>query len=185
MIYLTSDLHFGHNKEFIYKPRGFNSIVEHDETIINNWNQIVQDDDEVYILGDLMLNDNLHGVECLKRLKGIKSFIRGNHDSDVRVNFYTDENCDVGYCGDAMRLTYNGYHFYLSHYPTLTGNLDKETLKQMELNLFGHTHSKNKFFEDRPYMYNVSVDAHNCYPVSIDTIIKDMNEKMKECKEML
>lgn len=36
MIYLTSDLHFGHNKEFLYKPRGFNSIEAHDEQIIKN-----------------------------------------------------------------------------------------------------------------------------------------------------
>ena len=33
-IYLTSDLHFNHNKEFLYEPRGFNSPEEHDEEII-------------------------------------------------------------------------------------------------------------------------------------------------------
>lgn len=185
MIYFTSDLHFGHNREFIYKPRGFNSIIEHDVELIKRWNEVVTENDQVYILGDLMLNDNDHGAECLQQLKGIKSFIRGNHDTDTRVNFYTEDRCNVGYCGDALRLDYNGYHFYLSHYPTLTGNLEKESLKQMTLNLFGHTHSKSKFFEDRPYMYNVAVDAHNGYPVSIDEIIKDMKEKMKECKEML
>ena len=36
MIYFTSDLHFGDDKGFIYKPRGFNSIEDHDNTIIEN-----------------------------------------------------------------------------------------------------------------------------------------------------
>ena len=34
MIYLTSDLHFNHSREFIYKPRGFNSVEEMNNTHI-------------------------------------------------------------------------------------------------------------------------------------------------------
>ena len=30
-IWIISDLHFCHNKDFIYGKRGFNSIAEHDE----------------------------------------------------------------------------------------------------------------------------------------------------------
>ncbi len=75
-IWFTSDLHFGHNKEFLYKPRGFNSIEEHDETIINNFNSVVSNDDEVFILGDLMLVNNDNGIECLKKLNG-KKYILG------------------------------------------------------------------------------------------------------------
>ena len=70
MIYLTSDLHFCHDKSFLYEPRGFNSIEEHDENIIKNWNNIITPDDEVYLLGDVMLNDNVKGLNCLKQLNG-------------------------------------------------------------------------------------------------------------------
>ena len=35
-IYITSDLHFGHQQSFLYEPRGFNSIEEHDKVIIEN-----------------------------------------------------------------------------------------------------------------------------------------------------
>lgn len=55
MIYFTSDLHFGHNKEFLYKSRGYNSLNEMTEDIILKWNSTVQNEDDVYILGDLML----------------------------------------------------------------------------------------------------------------------------------
>ena len=186
MIYVTSDLHFGHDREFIYGPRGFHSVQENDETIIEHWNSVVKPEDTVYILGDLMLNDNAHGIECLKRLNGEKSFIRGNHDTKTRVNLYMDEQeANIGYLGDACFLDYKGYHFYMSHFPTLTGNLDDRGLKHMTLNLFGHTHQKENFYEDRPYMYHVGVDSHDCYPVSLDQIIEDMKQKVKECEEML
>lgn len=183
MIYFSSDLHCGHDRSFIYGPRGFSSIQEHDEAIIERWNSIVTAEDEVYILGDLMLKDNEHGIECLKRLNGTKYFVRGNHDTDTRVALYSEAG--ISFAGDAHYLRYNGYHFYLSHYPTLTGNLEKETLKQMTLNLYGHTHQKTNFYEDRFYMYHTGVDSHDCYPVSIDQIIDEMKAKVIECKEML
>ena len=65
MIYVTSDLHFGHAKQFIYEPRGFPNIVDHDEEIIKRWNELAQPEDEVYILGDLMLKDNEHGLNII------------------------------------------------------------------------------------------------------------------------
>ena len=55
----------------------------------------------------------------------------------------------------------------------------------MTLNLHGHTHSKDMFYEDRPYMFNVAVDAHNCYPVLLDDIIEHMKNKVNECLQML
>ena len=37
MIYFTSDTHFGHDRAFIYKPRGFDSLEEMENKIIENW----------------------------------------------------------------------------------------------------------------------------------------------------
>ena len=34
-------------------------------------------------------------------------------------------------------------------------------------------------------MYCVNVDAHNCYPINLDDIISDMNDKVRECKDFL
>lgn len=183
-IWLTSDLHFAHNREFLYGPRGFNSIEEHDEEIIRRWNSVVNPRDTVYILGDLILGDNEHGIECLKRLNGMKIFIHGNHDTTNRCFLYTNVAylLDEGY---ATTLTYKHYHFYLSHFPTITSNLEKESLKQMTINLYGHTHQKTNFYEDRPYMYHVGMDSHDCYPVSLDEIIQHIRDKAQECKEFL
>lgn len=184
-IFASSDLHFGHNREFIWGPRGFKSSTEHDEAIIANWNSVVEPEDTVYILGDLMLGDNEYGKNCVVRLNGHIKLIRGNHDGDKRWNEVYAELPNVERIGWADVIHYRKYHFYLSHFPTLTGNLEKESLHQMTLGLFGHTHSKDKFYEDRPYMYNVSLDAHNNTPVLLDDIIEEMKEKAKECLSYL
>lgn len=184
MIWLSSDLHLGHDREFIWKARGFNSSIEMTQTIINKWNALIRPEDDVYILGDVMLGDNKMGMAAVAELNGRLHLIRGNHDTDVRISLFKDCAQFVEIC-DAKYLRYKKYHFYLTHYPCLTGNLEKESLTQMTLNLSGHTHSKDKFFYDLPYIYNVAMDAHDCWPVDLDEIIEDMKNKVEECKTLL
>ena len=87
MIYFTSDLHFNHDKEFIYKNRGFNTIDEMNSTIIRNWNNLVEDSDIVYILGDIMLGTD-ESIELFNKLKGQKKIVLGNHDTTHRAELY-------------------------------------------------------------------------------------------------
>ena len=174
-IWLTSDLHFCHNKEFLYSPRGFDNIYDMNETIVKNWNSVVSVNDDVYILGDLMLVNNEEGIKLLKNLKGNIHIILGNHDTGTRVELYNNCYNVVEICY-ATIIKYNGYHFYLSHYPTITGNGDKD-LKHTLINLYGHTHQKTNFFNDVFFMYHVGVDSHNCFPVLIDDIIQELIKK--------
>lgn len=185
-IFLTSDLHFGHDREFLWGPRGFKSSEEHDEAIIANWNLVVGPDDEVYVLGDIMLGDNDHGKSCVERLNGNIHLVRGNHDTDRRWNeVYPTISNIVEFCGWAEVIHYRKYHFYLSHFPTETANIEAESLHQCTLNLFGHTHSKDKFRADQPMYYNVALDANDNTPVLLDDIIDRMKEKVKECLSYL
>ena len=75
MIYFTSDLHLNHDKEFIYKERGFSSVEEMNTAIINNINETLTEGDELFILGDLMLGDNAVGIELLKAIQSPVSII--------------------------------------------------------------------------------------------------------------
>lgn len=181
MIYITSDLHLCHNRDFLYEPRGFNNIYEHNEAIVRNWNSIVNPEDDVYILGDLMLNDNEIGRKLLAQLKGNIHIIFGNHDTDTRKEIYESLWNVVEICGWSIPLNYNGYHFQLSHYPTLTSNHDEnKPLKSRTINLCGHTHTKDRFHHwEYGVIYHCELDAHNCYPVSLDQIIEDIKEKLK------
>ena len=63
-------------------------------------------------------------------------------------------------------------------------NYDDKPYHNHIICLYGHTHQGNKFFtigeEENPFMYNVGVDAHDCTPVSIEEINKDIHEKVNE-----
>lgn len=186
MIFLTSDLHFNHDREFVWKVRGFDSVQEMNETIVKNWNSIVSPNDDVYVLGDLCLGGGTPSIllankKLIESLNGKLHIIRGNHDTNPRVIMYSQCANVVDEVKWADMLNYKGYHFYLSHFPTLTGNLEKESLKKCTCNLFGHTHQTTNFHLDMPYLYHVGVDSHNCYPVSLDDIIQEMNNKVQEC----
>ena len=41
----------------MYKRQPFNNVEEMNETIINNWNSIVSDEDTIYHLGDFALGN--------------------------------------------------------------------------------------------------------------------------------
>ena len=174
MIWVSSDLHFLHDKEFIYQARGFDSIEQMNRTIIDNFNKVVNQDDELYILGDLALGgaEGLAAAHSLvAQLPGKLHIVRGNHETAKRIEAYS-QLPNVHEIQNAIYLDYHKFHFYLSHYPTITTNYDDDKKPwQRTLCLSGHTHSKDVFEECGSY--NVSVDAHNCYPVSIDTIISD------------
>ena len=179
-IWFTSDTHFGHIKDFLWSPRGFNSIQEHDETIIHNWNEVIGPEDEVYHLGDVMLNDNEHGLECIKRLNGKIHIILGNHDTETRASLYL--HCpNIETIDYARELKIGKYYFWLCHYPTVTANYDddKPWAKHL-INIYGHTHQQTKFYNDNPYMYCVCLDAHNNYPVSLEQILEDVKNKIIE-----
>lgn len=186
-IYITSDFHFNHDREFIWRPRGFQSVEEMNEAIIERHNSVVNKDDDVYILGDLMLGGAgalQDGLKLIERLNGKLHLVRGNHDTPTRWDAYRYLS-NVVEMKNSIYLDYEGYHFYLSHYPSITGSLHNDNLKHMTLNLYGHTHQSTNFFEDMPFVYHVGADSHDCKPVNIEEIIPEMNYKMYECKEQL
>ena len=79
--YFTSDQHFGHTNIIGYCNRPFATTEEMDAAMIANWNSIVEDEDEVYTLGDFTCNGGLKRItELCEQLRGIKHLIRGNHD---------------------------------------------------------------------------------------------------------
>lgn len=107
----------------------------------------------------------------------------GNHDSDIRKEFYQclTNVVEVTY---ATIIKYKKCHFYLSHYPSITSNdIDTSPYHKNLINIYGHTHQKTKFYNDNPYMYCVCLDAHNNYPVSIEQVIEDIKNKKQGLNE--
>lgn len=166
-IWVTSDWHFNHDKEFIWKARGFNSISEMNEAIVERCKHLIKDEDTVYVLGDCMMSaDAAAGIELIKQIPGHKFLALGNHDTDSRVALYKQNNLFEDICWGYM-IKKGKKKLLLTHYPTLVSN--GETSNGI-YNIHGHTHSKDKVVDTLPYCYNVNLDAHDCYPVNLEEI---------------
>ena len=166
MIYLSSDLHLGHNKSFIYEPRGFQSAQQNVDAIFHRFNITLQEEDDLYLLGDNLVGpDSDIYTNYLQALPCNLHLLWGNHDSDRRKGMLSKLPNVVETLGHGAILKYKKWRFLLTHYPCLTANYDdyNKPLRARLWNLHGHTHSQNSFeFMNKGWQsYNVSVDAHD------------------------
>lgn len=186
MIWVTSDWHFNHDQEFVWEARGFESIDEMNAEIVKRHNSMVAPDDDVYVLGDLCMSGKLEENKALiESLNGKIHVVFGNHCTKNRQAMYAECKNVVEICGYATVLSYKKYSFYLSHYPTNTGNYDTDrSLKGRVINLCGHSHiidELEEYTENHQLSYHVEMDAHDCYPVSIEEIILTLKHELGEC----
>lgn len=67
-----SDLHLGHKNAIMHDNRPFANLDEMHSSIITNWNDVVKEEDEVYILGDFAWK-NQSLIRSFHSLKKISS----------------------------------------------------------------------------------------------------------------
>jgi len=177
-IFFTSDLHFCHNKEFLYVPRGFTNVQDMNEALVENWNKVVKPNDEVYNLGDFALNDIEAAIPYINQLNGKIYWLLGNHDTDKKRVKILDECPNVWEIGYAYLIKHEKkFSIYMSHYPTLTANYDEKKFSQHVIAVHGHTHQAGNWIDKKnPFTYHVGVDSHNCTPVHIDEVIYDVRQ---------
>lgn len=168
--WITSDLHLGHDRDFIWGPRGFNSVEEHDTEIIRLWNETVPKDANVYVLGDLILGDTEAGLEKLKQLNGNIYITIGNHDTDSRIEDYLKQD-NVMMVQMGYRFNIKKMAFIFSHYPTIVTNIGQE---KPIINLCGHSHTQDRWLHAEHGCYHVELDAHDNKPVLLADIIADI-----------
>lgn len=182
-IWFTSDTHFGHQQEFLYGPRQCSTLQEMEEKIVEHWNQFVRPTDIVYHLGDISMGvpqnfEFINTLNILSRLNGQIHWIRGNHDSDNKVQTICKAFHNITLPIWSDLLVVSKHKFFLCHYPTLTANFDDKHFSQHVISLHGHTHqTKNWLFADNPFVYHVGLDSHDCYPVHIETVLGDIRSR--------
>ena len=139
MNYFISDVHFGCTNW--YEGR----TLEHDKLIKNNWNSVVHNNDNVYILGDIGKEggnkQNEYLCEIISTLKGNKILIQGNHEKlkDNRLKQLFVEITPYKEITD----NYNGlnHNLVLSHYPILFWNGQHKGW----IHLYGHVHMSDEW----------------------------------------
>lgn len=165
-VWVTSDLHFGHENILKYEDRcnkmAVSNIQEHDQKLIDNWNAIVSRNDLVLILGDFSFKKARDTEIILKQLNGKKVLIRGNHDIFLDDKKFDKSLFEAIY--DYKEIRYKGQEIALMHYPIQEfKHMDRET--KPSVLLFGHIHSLLKVIPR--HSFNVGVDVNNYYPVDI------------------
>ena len=172
-IFLVADLHFGHKNmiKFSKTSRGMFNDVEHmNETIIQNWNNVVGKDDIVYLLGDI--SHSIKGKDTrklLERLNGRIILIKGNHDKNKDINKYKDLLEEVDNYKEIKYLYENKYyHIILSHYPFGTWN------RSFQGSIMCHGHSHGRYIAEGK-IFDVGIDSNvgGFEPLNIDFIIEE------------
>ena len=154
--WLTSDLHFFHKNIIVYCGRPYDDEYQMNDGIRSVWNDLVNNDDHVIVVGDLTAGLKQREIELaflLDELKGTKTLIRGNHDHQ-EDQWYLD----AGFKHDSDWLFSDGVLYV--HKPATSYNPDVIQLKERldpKIIVHGHIH------DDRPELdghFNVAWDRH-------------------------
>lgn len=180
MIFFTADNHFGHISIIDFCNRPFSSEEEMDEEMIARWNARVTGSDTVFILGDLLFRSK-DPEAILKRLKGKKRLIVGNHDGtwikkvDISKYFLSV---------DSYLETSDGQHkLTLCHYPLLSWNRQHRSYM-----IHGHIHNDTSLdywpqVVVRENLLNAGCDLHDYAPVTFDELLR--NNQLFKQKEQI
>ena len=174
MLYFTSDLFFGDSK--ISKYRGFKSSDDMNSFIIDKWNSIVNDSDNVYILG------GVGDFNYLKFLKGTKVLIFSDNENQFfhtyveSISNNRDEMQDKELFESYVRNTYEIDRVIYSRriicklgggtIVVLTSDIEHKRSSDF-FNVSGSMGDTYKYFDDG---YNVNIGINYMKPVSEDLI---------------
>jgi len=184
-IWFTADHHFGHKRILEYANRPFPSVKRMDEMLIDNWNDVVRDDDIIYHLGDFTLGGIDGFVKRIERLNGIIQIVPGGHDRRwvkqlksplyANENFYSKSERLVVILDPIVSLEFpelSGIKYphivVLCHYAMRTWDRSHYGAYQ----LYGHSHGRLSAFGRT---MDVGVDTNNFYPYSLE----EVHQKLK------
>ncbi len=164
-IWFTGDQHYYHSQILYYENRPFSRLPhsqypDHEESLIENHNRFVGEDDICYHLGDLsfLTGSKVNKLEkIVPRLNGRNVLILGNHDE---AKPFTYVKFGFESVHTSLILPFDN-RFILCHDPACS-IVDKESTW-----IVGHVHG---LFTIQGHCINVGVDVWNYEPVHFDTI---------------
>jgi len=183
MIYFTSDTHYGHANVIDFCNRPFKNVDRMDNALVRNYNEIINDDDIVYFIGDFTIKGSQHKgyiENVIKKLKGNKYLIIGNHDK-LKPFDYVDMGFHSVHTSLIIDTTLG--KLFLNHDPCIYCYIDN--ILNIPL-ICGHMHT---LFRSIGSVINVGVDVWDYRPVSLyqieNELIKNTNIKDSDTKKFL
>lgn len=165
--FIISDTHFGHANmmKFLREDgsplRNFESVEQHDQTLVDNWNAVIKDTDTVYHLGDVVMNRK--HLSTMEKLNGKKYLVLGNHDVFPHEDYLKYFRRLHG----SLKLD----RLILSHIP-----LHADSIPHWALGcVHGHIHAQQS--NDHRY-YNACVEHTNYAPVTVEQVVNEFKLRM-------
>jgi calcineurin-like phosphoesterase family protein len=173
----TSDLHFGHANIIKYCNRPFTDVGQMNAKLVNNWNEVVGQDDEVWVLGDVAMGSIEQSLAFVRRLNGVKTLVTGNHDrcwsaagakSQRWVEVYQAAGFNTILHG-TIEIVFDDQPAVACHFPYAGDSQDADrytALRPEDLGrtlLHGHVHDR---WQVSGRQINVGVDVWDYRPVS-------------------
>ena len=169
-VWITSDTHYGQNNIVravtrwrdgngqvpIDATRDFKSIDHMNETIVNNINKVVREDDILIHAGDWSFG----GIEYIENFgnrincKTIHIVV-GNHDDHILLN-HEDVQDMFTSVNTRIDLYYNKTLIVIDHYPLLSWR----DINKGSIMLHGHSHSSNNDKIGKGRRCDIGIDGH-------------------------
>jgi calcineurin-like phosphoesterase family protein len=172
--WVTSDLHFGHKNIMSFCPQT-RARFNNDVTYMNNamaeeWNNKVEPDDLVYILGDVAFMSGSDAGRMIMRLNGTKILIEGNHDKKTLkdATFYNAFEEIHKY----LDITYDGHKIVMFHYPIA----EWDQMHKGALHFYGHLHGGSSGLEKYRAL-DVGMDSTGEIVISMERAIRLIKDK--------
>ena len=129
------------------------------EALVQQWNAVVQPDDEVWHLGDFALRTTAgEAAQLLRTLNGRKYLIVGNNDPPEIAGLPEWSGVQA-----YAEMTVGNCRLVLCHYAFRTWN----GMAKGALNLHGHSHGRLK---PMPQQTDVGVDPWNFRPIGLESL---------------
>ena len=184
-IWFSADLHLNHARILDLCDRPYDNVEAMNDDLLHRWNSLIDDDDLVFILGDLAMGQRTESVPLFAEFNGRKLLIAGNHDhvwghskqaqgerSQEWFDLYQKQGGIQG-VSDELATTLNGQVVQMCHFPYAGDSQDEDRYLEARPEdvgrwlLHGHVHTE---WRQRGRMINVGVDAWGGYPVGINTL---------------
>jgi calcineurin-like phosphoesterase family protein len=194
-IFFCSDPHYGHRgivrgvSSWKSGTRDFDTLEEHNETLVNNINKTVRKDDILFCLGDWSFgnykeNENIYNIRKFREQLNCNNIhlVLGNHDQEIKKN-KDDSHSLFSSLGDYLEIVVTDnpthqsekplkYSIVLSHYSFNVWN--KSHVGSWML--FGHSHGNLINVEGKSM--DVGFDTHKDFrPYSFQEIKKILLDK--------
>lgn len=156
--WFTADLHLGHKNILKLANRPFGDIEHHDDFIIDKYNELVDKNDDVYILGDISFNQSYENYKKIfSALKGNKYIIVGNHDNKQNLIRCQKEGLVVS-VNETKTIQIGNDRIFLSHFP----HREWAGFYKGAYSIYAHTHGN---IDDYKQSTDCGVDCWECEPV--------------------